>query len=246
MLHVGRVGSTVICDMLKQHLEIHSLGEIWNRKHSRLHLSAGFNDYVRSRDPYRPLKRQMLRHSRLKLVFEIKFLPEHHLKMLADDIEQYVHAVTRLGVTKFILLERRNLLRRAVSGQILRRSGISHVKSGQEFQTPKILLDLEAVPLGHAFVPLETFFERIRDGYAEARRATSEWPTLELVYEEDVMSDPRVAYKKCCAFIGVEPAEIEPRLARTNPQPLTEILENCAEVARALENTHNEWMLTAP
>ena len=123
MLHVGRVGSTVICDMLRRHGEIDCLGELWNREHSHIHSRTGFNDYERSPDPYFPLKRRMLRHPRRMLLFEIKFLAEHHLKMLADDIDDYVRTVTRLGVTRFIILERRNLLRRAISGQILRESG---------------------------------------------------------------------------------------------------------------------------
>ena len=246
MLHVGRVGSTVICDMLRRHGEIDCLGELWNREHSHIQSSTGFEDYERSPDPYFPLKRRMLRHPRRMLLFEIKFLAEHHLKMLADDIDDYVRTVTRLGVTRFIILERRNLLRRAISGQILRESGVSHLKTGQRAEAQKTRLDLAAVPLGHVKIPLEDFFRRVGHGYAEARRATADWPTLDLVYEDDVMNDPRVAYEKCCTFLGVAPLEIQPRLARTNPQPLTEILENRDEVERALRKMDSEWMLTAP
>jgi hypothetical protein len=245
MLHVGRVGSTVLADMLGQHDNIASCGEIWNTEHDRILHETGFVDFRVPADPFFPLKRRLAKTPHLTALFEIKFLPAHHMKMLGTTIDAFVDEVTGFGVDKFIVLERRNLLRRALSGKVLRNTGVTHVKPGEAVRPNRIRFDVENVPLGHLNLPLDEFIRHVRQGYAEARRATASYPTLNLCYEDDVMGDPRLAYRKCCDFLDVEPMEIAPRLGRTNPFGFADMLENPEQVAEKLRKTGDEWMLTS-
>jgi hypothetical protein len=245
ILHVGRVGSTVLADMLGRHPQIKSVGEIWNREHDKILAATKFENHKLSQDPFFPLKEKLVKSRRKILVFEIKFLHAHHMKMLGVDIDGFVNKMTQLGVGKFIILDRKNLLRRAISGVNLRESGVSHLKAGEVAQKKKKEFDVDSVPLGNLNVPLDDFIQHVRAGYADARRATSGYPKLELTYEDDLMNDPTVGYKKCCEFIGVTPKGETARLERTNPYPLIETLSNPEQVAAKLRVTGDEWMLHA-
>lgn len=79
------------------------------------------------------------------------------------------------------------------------------------------------------------------DYIAEARQRGERW--LHLVYEDDIEQSPKVAYEKVCEFLGVKAIEVEYRLQRLNPQPLSEIIENFDEVREYLSGTRYEAML---
>ena len=79
------------------------------------------------------------------------------------------------------------------------------------------------------------------DYIAEARQRGERW--LHLVYEDDIEQSPKVAYEKVCAFLGVEVFEVEYRLQRLNPKPLSQIIENFDEVREHLSGTRYEEML---
>jgi len=64
-----------------------------------------------------------------------------------------------------------------------------------------------------------------------------------LVYEDDISSDPVVAYRRGCEFAGIGCHDISVKHSRTNPFDLAEVLTNFSEVERVLCGTPFEWML---
>jgi hypothetical protein len=66
---------------------------------------------------------------------------------------------------------------------------------------------------------------------------------LQLTYEDDILKDPRIAYRRVCGYLGLEPCPAFVRHARSNPFRLDEIIENYDEVKQALSGTEFEWML---
>jgi len=67
--------------------------------------------------------------------------------------------------------------------------------------------------------------------------------SLWLTYEDHVQSDPRKGYLQICDFVGLPPCSVEVPLGRTNPFPVTEVIENYDEVVRELEPTSFRWMV---
>jgi hypothetical protein len=58
-----------------------------------------------------------------------------------------------------------------------------------------------------------------------------------------VLRDPRRGYRKICRFLGVQCVELPVRHERTTPQPLSQIIQNYADLEYALSGTEFEWML---
>ena len=98
-----------------------------------------------------------------------------------------------------------------------------------------LLLHGDAHLLEH-LADLHADVERLR-GLLGARRC------LELVYEDDVLPDPRIALQKSCAFLGIDAIDLPVRRGRTTPQSIAEVVDNFADLQRALEGTTFEWML---
>jgi hypothetical protein len=64
-----------------------------------------------------------------------------------------------------------------------------------------------------------------------------------LFYEDDIQSDPTVAYCKVCHYLDIDPGEPSVSLERVNPHPIREVVENFDEVAALIADTPYAWML---
>jgi hypothetical protein len=237
MLHPGRCGSTVVAKMLDDHPDIHWPGEIFERMDRRYPKGTSArsiisNSMYSSRSPF--------------YGFETKYLTGQHLSEGAVDLslEEYVALLREMRFTKFIVLRRANHLRKAVSAEIGRRDRRWHVRK-ERGKPDKVLLDLERFRIGSMSAPLLEVFRQIDERYDHLQRLLRSDEVLNLSYEEDILGDPTVAYRKACHFMGVTPASPEVRLTRTNPFPPEELIENFAEVTAALSGTKYEWMLTS-
>ena len=68
---------------------------------------------------------------------------------------------------------------------------------------------------------------------------------LDLWFEDHVRDDPTVGYTAICETIGIEPVPVTSVIQRTNPGPISSIVENVDELRERLEGSRWAWMLDA-
>ena len=159
-------------------------------------------------------------------------------------------------------LRRRNLLRLLVSTKLAEASGVWRVDRGL---TPAQLLEqrtwLRALrrpghavsalrrwlrpaaspPAGRKAVTLSVqecqgFFFRAQHEVAHFTRLFEQHPTLSMWYEE-MLSDRGSAFNDVQSFLEVPPARLTVTLARQNPEPLEELVDNYDELRAAFRDT---------
>lgn len=240
MLHTGRVGSTVVAQMLAGHPALIWEGEIFERR-----LEAPGSRRTRFIPPLIDLRLRLgaaVRAGR-RYGFETKHHYEHHGHHYGLYVEAYVEHLAKIGVDHFIEVRRENYLRQIVSGVRLRGSGRSHARLGERVEREPLVIDPEAVPLGRVHLPLRARFAEMDDLHARTAEALRGRRALHLTYEQDIEDEPWVAYARICEFLGLDPVPTEPTLRRTNDAALTELIANYEEVASDLAGTPYEWML---
>ena len=238
MLHLGRSGSSVLANMLKVHSQIDWAGEIFE-EYLNSDAETGTEDFMNNTINYS-------RDLRLSTVygFETKYLPQQHLSTncLNQSIEGYVAALESLGFTHFIVLHRKNLLRRAVSASVGKATGKWH--SNEPIGSPtKIRMDINSFPSGASSMSILESFSSAEDRYERLQRCVAANNKLLLTYEEDIQNDPRIGYRRIIEFLGLSDEAPEIKLRRTNPFAYQEMIENFAEVEAALQGTQHAWML---
>jgi hypothetical protein len=233
LFHWGRCGSTVLGFLLNQHPCVYWDGEAlmferkserWLRRLQGARGESGLDDL-----------RRLMRYAldRTYAFYAYGPLGYSSSRELIDDL-------LTLGFDRFVVLERKNTLRRVVSANIGMQHKVWVLRRGKSPMLRQVELPLQ-FPNG------DTLLHRIRtlqDWYAKARQALSGLPTLELTYEEQVLQDPRVAYRLVCNFIGLEAAPVRVLFERVNPFPLQQMVTNYDAIAAALRDTEFEWMLT--
>jgi LPS sulfotransferase NodH len=247
MIHVGRCGSTVLAKMLNAHEKVYWSGEFYNR------FFPGRNFPQRSGNtpvefPGDPIELLQEKMSSLKAfradVFGFEIKPFHY-GLMQIPFGEYVESLEAAGFTHFIVLDRKNRLRKMVSSVIAQQPGNKyHIANNEKAKRSLALVDVGSVKIDSDDKPLLSFLEDYDEQFFEVAKVLSDRNVLQLSYEEDIQEDPRQAYTKVCEFIGLpQQTNIEVRLNRTNPYPLSELIENYDEVAAALQGTPYEWML---
>jgi LPS sulfotransferase NodH len=149
-----------------------------------------------------------------------------------------------LGFDKYIILKRKNYLKKIVSSLTARQTKRWHLREGEQAPLTPVRIDIDNVwvdAANHRLVEcLEGYEEGFRclDALLEGREA------LRLTYEGDIEADPRNAYQQVCEYLKIEAASVAPRLGRTTPYPLKQVLANYAEVEAALSGTRFGWMMS--
>lgn len=175
--------------------------------------------------------------------FAVKYLWSHHLAVLGVDLPGLLELLEAGGVDHFVVIRRRNYLRRVVSGAVGRARGTYHQRiSDGPSELTRVRLDLDGVPFGPGR-PLFDVFEELARGERELGSILEGRRQLWLTYEDDIEDDPLVAYRRLCSFLGLPPQDVNVRLTRTTPFPLVDVLDNYDEVAAALATTPHAWML---
>lgn len=243
MFHLGRCGSTVLGRMLDQHPGLTWGGELYEGPtRDAPAWTGGSSRWARSRffphDPVGFLQKS-LETAPGAFGFEVK---PYHLRLNGIELDQYLTGVTALDVDRFLLLSRRNHLRKVVSSLTARRAGRYHRKSGGAARSTRLAIDCSAVRLDNQERSLKDFFRSWEAELDEIRRAMSGRHFLELRYEDDVEQDPRRAYDRILAFLELDPFPAQVTLARTTPFPLADIVTNLTEVLSHLSGTPWEWM----
>jgi len=232
MFHIGRSGSTVLGDMLDQHPRIYWDGEVYDPVAKGRSLGT---------DPLTFLSKRMRRAGRRLYGCEVK--PVHmHLLDLEPGVT--IDCISELGFSRFIVLERRNYLRKVVSSAIAHETGSFHRGASEDRTRSQITLDVENIRIDRDEKPLLGFLESYDQFFRSLREYLDGKRLLWITYEDDVFADPRVGYEKICSFIGVEPLEGPAvRYGKTNPYPLKEIVNNFSDLEGVLKGTTYEWML---
>lgn len=243
MFHSGRVGSTVVGELLRQSPKIFWDREIYDRLFADHEKKYGGIQRIGEVDPLVYLKQRASAVGAAYYGFEVAF---RHLVVFGLDLPTYVEAVAAQGCQHFIVLERKNKLRSVISALVAKETAEYHVLSGKKPPRKSVTVDVERISMQRRndwILPLVEVIDTFEHNYAEARRVLDGKQALFLTYEDDVLEDPRRAYQQACDFLGVAAPAAEVRLTRTNPYPVRDLIENVADVERVLQGSGYEWML---
>jgi hypothetical protein len=235
MFHQGRCGSTVLSQLIDQHPRLAAFGEIFETPYQRRRLPASGAAMLRAR------RAQAFPG---RAVVEAKFFECQHLALIGCDIRGFVELLRRAGYRRFIVLDRKNYLKKLVSARLaVARGRRFHVAAGEAVPDVRVRLDPTGVEILGKHAPLTEMFGYMDAQYAKLRRALEGEDVLELTYEDDIAREPRAAFGKVCGWLAVGAAAAETDLARTNRRALSAVIENWDEVADALSGTRYAWML---
>lgn len=233
MLHVGRVGSTVLGGMLNSHSRITWKGEIFNHTPARHVIQA------RTIDEVRDLVRIEAGNSAAEIFgFEVRHGPTQSLSPAITNLtlEQLLDLFREFLGKRILHLTRRNIIRCCVSAEMARRRHRWHQKDSAE-SLPIIDLPIRNYQFDYGRFDLLDVLDIIHRCNTDNRAEAAGFDVLELVYEDDIERDPGIAYRKVCDFLGVAHEYHAPRLAKIENRPLHCVLSNFAEVERYLYGT---------
>lgn len=239
MFHTGRCGSTVLGNLLNQNPEISWAGEVFEDMEKR------YRKYRwRTEKPLKILEMIMYSKECNYFGFETKSLKEQHLRpqWIDMDLIDYIGALCKLGFKHFIILKRRNYLKRSMSATVGFKSGIWHQKKDETNNPIKINIDINNFKIGNTSKHLLQHFRDLDQHYVELNSILEENRLLNLIYEDDIQENPIAAYNKICDFLRIDSVPVEIRRKKTNPFKMSEVIQNLDEVKDALCNTKYEWM----
>jgi len=162
--------------------------------------------------------------------------------MINMNLEAYLVLLGRLDFSKFIVLHRKNYLRRIISEMVGRKVKRWHYHKTMTVPT-KVNIDIESVGTGNSCGPLLESFRCLDENYNLLQKVLSGDEVLYLFYEDDILKDPTKAYRQVCDFLGITCETPEVPLKKTNPFSYEEIVTNFDEISSCLEGTEYAWML---
>lgn len=241
MFHIGRSGSTVLADLLGQHPHIFWDGEVYPRLLSRLpRKGESIRKVAYPVDVVQYLRKRMRIAGRHFYGMEVK---PFHLTPMGLSLKAYVAQLEQQGFRHFILLERKNYLRKIVSSLIAKERTQYHQSASEKVQLKTTYVDVERVCIDWDDKPLMELLTSYDQALDDLQGLLQDRCLLYLTYEEDIQQNPIVAYEKVCAFLGLKAYPVQVGLARTNPFPLCDIIENFGDLQRMLQHTPYAWML---
>lgn len=238
MFHAGRCGSSVLNDLLDQRADFH-----WRHEPFENMLPAYYRMASKNR-AYHVIGNSMYKVNVPHFGCDIKYLPEQHLRpeLANKSPVEFVELLDNLGFNRFILLDRKNYLRQAVSTVI---GGITGVWTSNDPAPKKTTahIDPKRFVSYQKEMPLLDFFHSLSDTHSKFRSILQGRNILELNYETDILKDPLISYRKTCEFLEIEPIIVSVRLSKINPYPISGLIENFDEIVETLSGTEYEWML---
>jgi hypothetical protein len=243
MFHIGRCGSTVVGDMLNQHQHIYWASELyqpifseWQRNNAGKEIAGEMPE-----DAIELLQRDMRMALHHYYGFEIK---PYHFRLIGYTPETFLHHADSLGFTHFIILDRRNRLRKIISSIIAHQKiGKYHIDDMTKSRLMRISVNPEIVEIDFDAKPLLAYLSDYDKQIEELESLLEGRRVLRLSYEEDIQVDPNIAYSRICEFLGLQRGDVSVNLARTNPFPVRDMIGNIDEVEKTLCGTPYEWML---
>lgn len=257
ILSAPRTGSTLVQQALDSSPEIVCFGEIFNQHLDFIdyHSTNGYesNDQEiasRADDPAGFLEQRIFsnqppsgRATGFKLHYDHFWGFPGLVEALRDDHDLAV-----------IHLRRRNALRSLVSSKIVEETGVYFESAGSRSGPIAAIARTvrRAVPgrRQRARATVEISQDELRKFVVVEELTARHWEgevfrdhELQNVQYEDLVADPSREFARIQSFLGVEPRDLAIRTARQNPQPLSVLIENYAELSEACRGTDLEWML---
>jgi len=233
MFHIGRVGSSVVAEMLDQHSKMDWAREFY-------HPDNMWRTYLPQKNPIRRLRIRMALSGPKIFGFETKYQRGGDLQRIGMTLDSYCEKLSDIGFGHFVLLERRNLLRRYVSFMVGEKRGKWHNR-GEKQTLTQIKVDPESIDKKGTSLPCH--FANMERDKLSLLDSMSGRNLLRLTYEEDIRYNPKNAYRKMCSFLEIEDEPADVSIKKSNPFPLREIVTNYQDVAANLEGSEYEWML---
>lgn len=243
MFHIGRCGSTALATMLRQHREMFWVSEYyesffreWRKENEGEEIVGKMPD-----DAVELLKRSMGNALHRYYGFEIK---PFHLRLIEYSMESYFEKLQELGFSHYIILDRKNRLRKIVSSVLAHSDRTKyHQDSKTGAKLKQAHIDVNSVKIDYDDKPLLSFLSDYDSQLSSLNKMIGDKNSLNLTYEEDIQEDPLIGYRRICDFVGLRPKDISARISRTNPFPVRDMIENFEEVENVLKGTSYEWML---
>ena len=245
MLHTGRSGSTLLANMLDRHPEIFCDGETLERPFHQLAHAKGTSiaDQFGAIGLEDAMDRLATRKKRLSAGrIYCAELQLYQLEMLQTTLPDFLAAIETIGFDRFILLNRRNHLRKIVSHMIATTYDRHHVKRASVKSAPVTRVNPQRCFVGHQMHPLVKRIDDYEGFFEEATRLLQDRTVLHLDYDADISDDPMTAYRRTCDFLNVAHHPTTIGLKKTANFPLFELIENYDDVVGALEDTPHAWM----
>ena len=246
--HVGRCGSSVLGSLLAQHPSIVYSNEIYSRYMPRRRGSST----LPSIGSVLEQAEQTVSGSDLHL-FEVKHLPDQNLGLYPQlDLQDWLNHFFAHGYKHHLLMRRRNGLRRIVSHFRSAQSGQYVLGSSSDVVNGSpIIIPLEGIVHGFATRTLLGWLEEYERGHeymlsclGTMANSNSDFSWLELVYEDQIEHDPRMAYRDVCNFLGLHAVDVDLRYRKMSPGGLSDLIANLDEVRDCLSPTRFAWMLS--
>lgn len=237
MFHIGRVGSTVVAELLNQHSEVDWAGEFHHPRSVEL-----WSSHLAEEAPLRRLRMRMALAGLHVFGFETKFIDGQDLQRIGYPLEKYIENLKSIGFDKFILFERKNVLRRFISKKVGEKRKQWHNR-GEETKVTKIKLDVENIEAGNVQKSLFKWIDSIKTGKSKIKESLRKEEILKINYEDHVLENPKKSYRKICSFIDLKPERVSVTTRKSNPFPVKKMLLNYQEVLDRLKNTEHEWMV---
>lgn len=218
---LGRSGSTLLTDLLASHPQIECDGEILS--HPLYFVSPG--RLVRSRAALFS-----------STVYGFKMRPRHYADQGIANPAAFLAGLHADG-WRVLRLERRNLLRIALSWITNEQTGVVHRTFRDRRRTPRA-----------RHIPPDALLRqlaRVSRDTAVEQAALSAVPHLRLVYEDDLLRENTrgATLNRVFEYLGLPPAPVATRYVRLTSDRLEDFVENHQQVRDALRGTAYEHFL---
>jgi len=243
MFHLGRSGSTVLAELMVQHQRVFWGSELYNRIFLKWARNNNGKEVIKelTEDPVKYLQEDMKRAYHRYYGLEIK---PFHLKLIGYSPEAYLQVLEENNFEHFIILNRKNRMRKIISSVIAHSDQSRyHIKSSEKSSVTKTHIDVNRTEIDFDSKALIEYLKDYDKQMETINQLTKGKKVLHLSYEEHIQNNPIVAYEKCCDFLNLKPKQVKVSLSRTNPYPVREMIENIEEVERVLKDSPYMWML---